>query len=232
MTRRSLTVQMPVQPDDRSCGATCLHAIYDYWEDPVALDRLLEEIPQLADGGTLGVHLATHARRRGYRATIVTYNLQVFDPSWFGPGVDLAAKLRAQAESKNDPRLRAATQPYLDFLEIGGEVAFEDLSGGVVARHLARSVPVLTGLSATYLYRSPREDPQTDKPDDVGGRPVGHFVVLSGIDAKGQVTIADPYADNPVGGRHYVVSVERLIGAICLGIVTYDANLVIIEPAD
>lgn len=232
MTKRTLSVRMPAQPDDRSCGATCLHAIYEYWDDPVAVPVLMNEIPQLEDGGTLGVHLATHALRRGYKATVVTYNLQLFDPSWFVEGVDVADKLRAQAAHKNDPRLVAATQPYLDFLERGGRVEFEDLSGRVVARHLAREVPVLTGLSATYLYRSPREDPRTDKPDDVGGRPVGHFVVLAGIDEHGQVSVVDPYADNPVGGRHYVVSVERLIGAICLGIVTYDANLVIIEPAN
>jgi len=34
-------------------------------------------------GGTLAVNLANHALRRGYRALIVTYNLTVFDPSWF-----------------------------------------------------------------------------------------------------------------------------------------------------
>lgn len=229
---RTLSVEMSPQPDDRSCGATCLHAIYRYYDDPMDLDVLMDEIPQLEDGGTLGVHLATHAIRRGYRAKILTYNLQLFDPSWFKtPDVDIAEKLRAQAAAKSHPKLTAATAPYLDFLALGGKVGFEDLSSRVVASSLARDVPVLTGLSATYLYHMAREDPTTDRSDDVAGHPVGHFVVLYGIDEDGRVEIADPYEKNPAGAQHYHVSFERLIGAICLGIVTYDANLVIIEPA-
>jgi hypothetical protein len=36
---------------------------------------------------------------------------------------------------------------------------------------------------------------------------------------------------NPlVGSRYYAVQVQRLIGAILLGVMTYDANLLIIEP--
>jgi hypothetical protein len=33
-----------------------------------------------------------------------------------------------------------------------------------------------------------------------------------------------------VGSRYYAVRVQRLIGAILLGIMTYDANLLVIEP--
>lgn len=41
------------------------------------------ETPELEDGGTLAVLLGTQAIRRGYHAKIFTYNLRVFDPSWF-----------------------------------------------------------------------------------------------------------------------------------------------------
>jgi hypothetical protein len=45
------------------------------------------------------------------------------------------------------------------------------------------------------------------------------------------VLVADPLMPNPMAFRqHYVVNVDRVICAILLGIVTYDANLLIIEP--
>jgi len=45
------------------------------------------------------------------------------------------------------------------------------------------------------------------------------------------VLIADPLQKNPLAGvNQYIVSIDRVICAILLGIVTYDANLLIIEP--
>ena len=89
----------------------------------------------------------------------------------------------------------------------------------------------MTGLSSTYLYRDMRELPDTNKDDDVRGDPAGHFVVLYGYDRnKRLVEVADPYRQNPLGqGLYYTVDMHRLIGAVLLGCLTYDANLLIIE---
>lgn len=222
------------QPDDRTCGPTCLYSVYGYYGDQVPLEEVIREVPQLDSGGTLGVHLANHALRRGYRATIYTYNLHIYDPTWFAPGVDLAEKLRAQRAEKVDPRLLGATDAYLEFLERGGELRFHDLNGALIRGFLRRGLPILTGLSATYLYRCAREDPNTEEYDDVGGEPMGHFVVLCAYDRlRRSVTVADPLLPNPVSTTQlYAVPQDRLIAAILLGIVTYDANLLIIAPAD
>ena len=68
----------------------------------------------LEAGGTLAVYLGCDALERGFDATIVTYNMQVFDPTWFAPGVDIAERLRAQAEIKKDrPKVQVATAAYL-----------------------------------------------------------------------------------------------------------------------
>ena len=46
------------------------------------------------------------------------------------------------------------------------------------------------------------------------------------------IAIADPYLPNPVGeGHEYWVYIDRVIGAILLGVQTHDANLLMIEPA-
>jgi len=224
------------QPTDSSCGPTCLHAVYRYYGDALPLPQLIDEVQPVETGGTLAVCLALHALRRGYRARIYTYNLEMFDPSWFTePGTDLAAKLGAQRRAKRGRRLAHATEHYLEFLRLGGELRFEDLTGALLRRYLARDVPVLTGLSATYLYGCARES-GTDvlRPDDVGGVATGHFVVLHGYDSeKRLVHVADPLLDNPLGkSHHYAVKMQRVLGAIFLGVLTYDANFLILEPPD
>lgn len=214
-----------------TCGPTCLHAIYRYYDDPVALDQIIAEVPALPGGGTLGVTLACHALQRGYGATIYTYNLQIFDPTWFALGRSaVRERLVAQQAAKPDEKLALATRGYLEFLRLGGTVTFEDLKPSLIRRYLKRDCPLLTGLSATYLYGCARE--LDDDYDDVRGDVAGHFVVLSGYDrATREVMVADPLHDNPrFGLPYYRVGMHRLIGAILLGIVTYDANLVIITP--
>jgi hypothetical protein len=171
--------------------------------------------------------------RKGYRATIYTYNLNVFDPSWFGrSGVDIAQRLKQQLEVKPDSRLQQATMGYLEFLRLGGRLRMKDLSRGLVQGVLRRKQPILSGLSSTHLYRTPREYGPNDTPDDIRGRPAGHFVVIAGYDMdRGKVLIMDPYQKNPYGQLHeYWIGIDRVLGAILLGIVTHDANLLVIQP--
>ncbi len=221
------------QPTETTCGPTCLHAVYRYFGDDVDLASVIREVPALATGGTLAVNLGCHALARGYEARIYTYDLQVFDPTWFvGLDVDLAAKLREQASHKRGARLEAATAAYLDFLARGGEIRLEDLTPALIRKHLKRGLPILTGLSATYLYRAMREFGPNDVEDDVRGEPAGHFVVLCGYDRESRgVLIADPVNPNPLfPGRSYMVNVDRLIGAILLGVLTYDAVFLVVRP--
>lgn len=228
----ALAVPMLRQPDDTTCGPTCLHAVYQYHGDPVPLRTVIDEVPSLEGGGTLAVLLGCHALRRGYDATIYTYNLQVFDPTWFRDGTPpLARKLVALAENRSDQKLRNAARAYVDFLGLGGKILFQDLTADLLRRYLKRGIPVLTGLSSTFLYRSARELPGSNESDDVRGLPAGHFVVLSGYrETNREVRVADPWYPNPVSREgQYWVGIPRLVNSILLGILTYDANLLIIE---
>lgn len=219
------------QPDDNTCGPTCLHAVYGYYGDDCDLEDVVAGVPELPQGGTLAVALARHALRRGYRATIYTYNLQLFDPTWFAShDVDIAGKLDRQNRRKADPKLRLAGEAYREYLAEGGRLLWEDLTPSLIRRHLRRGEPILTGLSATYLYHCARE--LDGDYDDVAGDPMGHFVVLSGYDPTTRtVRVADPLGENPRYDSHYYhVGLDRLVGAILLGILTYDANLLVITP--
>jgi hypothetical protein len=224
--------QIQFQPDDTACGPTCLQAVYSWFGDELTLPRLTREITRVRGGGTLAVFLAIHALERGYSATLYTYNLHLFDPSWFDPPApDLARRLRGQAEFKNKARLSVATEAYLRFLELGGRLRFEDLGRQLLRGFLKRGQPVLTGLSSTYLYHAAREREEDGEADDLRGKPTGHFVVLCGSQPGGLVRVADPYRHDPrADSPYYSAPMDRVLGAILLGVLTHDANFLIIRP--
>jgi hypothetical protein len=158
----------------------------------------------------------------------------MFDPTWFrGERPDLRAKLQQQAAVKTKRKLHFATEAYLKYIDRGGRLDMHELTAKFIADLVADGTPVLTGLSSTWLFGGPREAGSTDpQDDDVRGVPQGHFVVLCGWDeASRHVFVADPLRPNPFSSEPvYSVSVDRLIASILLGIVTYDANLILIRP--
>jgi hypothetical protein len=234
-----LRVPLFHQPDDVTCGPTCLRRVYHYYGLDVPLEQVLGEIDRNEDGGTLAVYLGVSALRRGFRARLFSYDMRIFDPTWATlPMEALASKIRQRIPHLQHPKAKRSAHAYLDLLSLGGEIAFDELSPTLLKGILNRDHPVLAGLSATYLYRMPRErhDEETHEllDDDVAGDPIGHFVVISGYEHWGRrFTVRDPSAHVPAtaDGRH-VVDAQRLINAILLGDLTYDAVLLEIWPED
>jgi len=224
------------QPDNTTCGPTCLHAVYSFYNDSISLQKVISEVPNIEEGGTLEVYLACHALQRGYKATIFPYNLQIFDPTWSTIARnEIAAKLRRQLSYKKDiPGFEVVTRAYLEYIELGGDLKFEVLTASLIRRYLKKSFPILTGLSATYLYNEARECGTGNNLiyDDVRGESTGHFVVLTGYNKEDRsVLLADPFKNNPIASsRYYAVNIYRLVCAIMLGILSYDGNLLIIQP--
>jgi hypothetical protein len=229
----SIPFEIRAQPDDISCGPTCLHAVYRYFGKSSDMQGVLAEVPRLRDGGTLAVHLANHALARGFHARLVTWNLQVFDPTWFVAGPELIAeRLSLQAEVRTDPKIREASGAYAKFLRLGGTLEFRELDAALLRTPLRHGLPIITGLSATFLYQACRERPDDQESDDVRGEPVGHFVVLTGyVPGAKVVHVSDPLYPNPFASSHeYTVGIGRVLGAVYLGALTHDANLLILEP--
>lgn len=231
-----LGVRTLPQPTETTCGPTCLHAIYRYFGQAEPLDAVISRMPALERGGTFAVFLGCDALMKGYCATIYTYNLTVFDPTWFTePGVNVAERLMRQREAKPDDRLQYATPAYLEYLRLGGRLRLTDPSPRFIRRILRLRLPIIAGLSSTFLYRAPREHGPDDRPDDILGFPAGHFVVIAGYDhERDRLLVVDPYEPNPYGWpqRHeYWISATRVVAATLLGIVTHDANLLIVRPA-
>jgi hypothetical protein len=218
------------QPDDVTCGPTCLAQVYRYFGDDRDIRDVIADTPRNADGGTLGVYLGISALQAGFAPTIYSYNLRIFDPTWQALSAnDLTAKLKQRRRVVKSKRLRRAITAYVEYLKMGGEVRFAELETGLLVDLLERGRPILTGLSATYLYGTARE--HRDEPDDVRGEPVGHFVVVCGYYPRtDRFTVHDPSRHIPFSRTGiYTVEARRLIPAILLGDVTYDANLLVLQ---
>jgi len=160
------------QPDDSTCGPTCLHAVYRYFGDKISLKQVIKEVPSLQGGGTLAVILGNHALARGYKASIYTYNLMIFDPTWFMPGVDLRQKLMRREKSIKNSKQKFAIRNYVRFLEQNGRILHQDLNRSLLRHFLKSGLPILTGLSSTYLYGSMRVT-EDEKDDDIRGEVQG-----------------------------------------------------------
>jgi len=230
-----LNIAICAQPDFTTCGATCLHSLYRFHGRERELQQLLTEIPVLDQGGTLEVHLANHALESGFQATLYTYNLNLFDPTWFSlPPSEFRIRLQQRQNQtlERTPKFHEAIDAYLLFLDLGGRLRMRDLSPGLLATNLRAGLPLLVGLSATYLYQEPREIPETNLPDDLRGDPAGHFVIISGYDPHHfRFTITDPLQPNPLSQEPtYQIDALRTLTAILLGTFTYDASLLILKP--
>ena len=222
------------QPDETTCGPTSLHSIYNFYGDNISIEEVISEIKQEDDGGTFASILGTHSLKRGYSAKLYTVNMKIFDPSWFNDRGEcdsrfLINKLLKQARFKKSHRFINATNAYIEFLENGGKILLEDLNAQLLQKYLRKDIPIISGLSSTFLYRSKREF--NDKENDIKGESTGHFVVLYDYDKQTRlVSVADPYRPRQMKKKkYYKVNLPRLVCAILLGVLSYDANLLIIE---
>lgn len=236
-----IDLKIQSQPDDETCGPTSLHAIYQYYGLDISLEEIIQRVERSLSGGTLTPMLGTHALKQGFKTTIYIYNLTIFDPTWFHQGqadnLFLIDKLEQQMQFKKDPYITKETLAYFQYLKLNGNIRLHSLNLSLLKKYLDKDIPIITALSATYLYRSARElfTPEGKSVyDDIRGTPCGHFVVLCGYDhEKHHIIIADPHPANPLfNNNYYKVSINRLINSIMLGVLTYDASLLIIEPKE
>src|SRR5690606_16048114 len=141
-------------------------------------ETVVGEVDRNEDGGTLAVFLGLAALRRDLEANLYSYDLRIFDPTWRNlDSAALAEKLRLRIPHLRRSKSRRSATAYLEFLKLGGQLVFEELTPALLKRILDRNHPVLAGLSATHLYGFSRErhDPATHElvDDDIAGDPIG-----------------------------------------------------------
>lgn len=224
---------LKIQPNETSCGPSCLYSIYKMLGAKVSFVKLLSKIQQFQEGGgTLSVVLGIDAIERGYEVDLHAMNINIFDPSWFQLSKnEIKQKLMQRLLlRKNKKKEKFVIRKYIEFIELGGNLIFGDVTSKLLIKHFNNKHILLVGLSATWLYQSKRENSETNVADDITGDPVGHFVLAYQYDKKNRtVFVGDPYPLNPSKNPFYHVPIERFITSLHLGIYTYDANILIVK---
>jgi len=228
-----LKFKISPQPNETTCGPSCLYSIYRFLGDHISLNKVIEEIYQFEEGGgTLGVILGNHALLRDFKATLYTINLKVMDPTWADlPMPSIKKKLEYRLLHRQLKKERMALEQYIKFLDLGGSIRIREMTSRLISNYLSKGTPILCGLSSTWLYQTKRELPDKNIEDDVLGEPEGHFVVLYGYNAKTKmVNIGDPYYGNPFSNKlYYKAHIRKVLTAIYLGVLTFDGNILVLE---
>jgi hypothetical protein len=130
------------QPDDVTCGPTCLTQVYRYYGYEKALSQVIRETPRNPDGGTLAVYLGISALQNGFRATLYSYDLRVFDPTWqtLKPSA-LIEKLQKRVRVVESKRLQRTLHAYITYLRMGGQVHFQELEKNSWCRFWPEAIP-------------------------------------------------------------------------------------------
>ncbi|MCB9675370.1 MAG: C39 family peptidase [Alphaproteobacteria bacterium] len=238
--KREVRLAVPrfIQPDEVTCGPSSLLSVLRYLGvDGAGLDDVIAATPRNPDGGTLAPHLGRAAQAFGHRSRIRPLAVKVFDPTWWNlPQAEVRDRLRRRTHALPEGALRRVHEAWLAYLEQGGEVVLGELRTHHLTEALDRGTPLICGLSVTWLYQHPREMPDDNRPDDIHGSPVGHFVVVTGYADGGDVFfVSDPWPHPPFEGdstETYAVGRRRLHQAILLGDATHDAVVMEVFPPE
>jgi hypothetical protein len=228
-----LPVPRVVQPDDTTCGPSCLAQVAGFFGQQHTVPALAAGLSRLHHGGTLGVFLALRAMELGFEAAVYPLGVRVFDPTWWQLDAPaLVDRLHRRRDTLTEPLDREVIDAWVRFLRAGGHLRFAELTPALLRGAIDRGHPLICGLNVTWLYRESREQ-DDGTPDDVGGEQVGHFVTIAGYSGGGRrFDIRDPHWEAPYGvDGHYRVGAWQLIHAILIGDRTRDAVLVELWPA-
>ncbi len=159
-----LDLEIQAQPDDSACGPTCLPCTAT--SATSVRSKMWSRASRARRRDQLSRHPCGHARQRRARGATARRCSPSTSRCSTRPGSTvrrpgdpklLDAKLREQARVKAgfDPRFGPATEAYLGFLELGGQVHFRDLSSGLLASFIRAGYPVLTGLARPTCTDAP-----------------------------------------------------------------------------
>jgi peptidase C39-like protein len=222
-----LPIRSEIQPDDTSCGISCLKMLLAFHGISLSFDEMREIIPPLPDIGLYDSHVGKAALDLGFSVTIYSYNYTIFHPLWNHlTRKDLIRHLSTKNKSSMTPLQEFATKSYIEFMEAGGEVLFYPLSKELLLAFFEKGLPVMVALDMCFLYDSMVYYENTTEPRAT------HFVVLHGYNPENNTfRISDPWHSIPLPNNmgQFSLDADRVINAIFLGQNRNDAAVVVIQ---
>ena len=181
---QDLVIPQFKQEKKYGCIPACLQQVFAYYDKEVSQEEILNSLDKPERGMSVPA-AGTFAKRSGFNPTIVTNNMDIFDPTWFDVGSEKLIQHLKEKKSSLDEYNKSVVEDFLEYLEIGGQIGFDTIDSELFVRSLSNKVPVIIELSSTDLYK---------KKDS--GEIEGHGVVIAGFDGD-KVKVVDPDRDNP-----------------------------------
>lgn len=213
-------------------GAETLRGIYAYYGEDISMDDLVVSTTRFSNRRLRPLALAIDALERGYAVTVHCCDTRIFDLSWMGlVSSELKEKLEYHKSKADSVHLTQTFDAYIQILEKGGTIDLSEINRAVIRKAVELKAPIIAAVSATHLFHSKREYLDSkDRPvlDDAKGKTAGHLVAVTAWVGK-EITLHDPYLANPITGKaKYKVYISRLMRSILLGVLSYDAQMVVI----
>lgn len=187
-------------PDTIECGLAALAMIYSYYDIPVSLTKLREEVP-LSEVGVYAPQLGTNLIEHGFNAEIITYNPRLIEK--IDQTLDQKAllyKFKYKADFLKTEGDKKCINYFINFMEQGGTIRVTIPSLEVIQEQLENKQPLIASL-ATIIYPG--------KPDEFHPyRDTIHGVVITGR-GQGLISVNDPSWTED-GGKHSYPELEFL----------------------
>ena len=231
-----------MQPTNTTCEHTTLSMLFDYYDRPIAVNKIIEKLPCVAydDGSEIGIFsqtAAAFAAKNGFDVDLYSFDYFLVDQSWAGLQTDelitkfeLIRGKRADAGNLGTEFSDLAIDSYIDFLRSGGRLHIERYPSKEILRTLLKNGPIHLTLCDPVIYGDggrTRNDVglRESIPDDIYGHITMHAVILRGYE-NDKFLLSDPWYGETI------VDAEALIAVIMAAQATCDNMLFQIKPKE
>lgn len=200
---KKLDVPRYRQPKDE-CEPTCLKMVLESLDKKRKFDlkKIIKDTESELKYMDWDYKIGTAALKRGFKAKIITFSNDLFDPTWAKLSkkkIIEKLKKRLKFVLKYDKRdinegyiwwwYESSLKAAIDFLEKGGEVKLKPISKELIKNYIKKNIPVITPLNGSVFYNHKRV--YRGRYNDIKGEYFGHCVVISGF-KNNKFIITDP----------------------------------------
>ncbi len=216
-----------IEQVDNECGPASVAQVLSYFDIPFQMEDIIDYSSNSYKFRDWDYLLAQYLNNRGVETEIVTFQSNIYDPSWSNlKGNSLIEKLKQELDFfySDSPRLEnkgflawhnlgpeiSEVEEAIKYLDGGGKISIKPLSATDITAEIRRGNPIICAYDAILLHNMKRGF--MGKPDDIKGVPMGHVAVISGFTGKDFVLVDPSYWYKKEESYH--VNKDRLINSI------------------
>ena len=187
---KDLKISQFDQINPYSCIPACLQEVFSYYKKQISQEKILDSLEH-PERGMAVAQAGFFAKKSGFKPTVITNNISIFDPIWFSlTNVKLIDNLEKRKKFV-DKYNQALIDAYIKYIEATGTIKFESISADLLKKYLSQNIPIIIELASTYLYKKAKSTRPGAFDNAFKGDIEGHGVVIAGFNGD-KFKIVDP----------------------------------------